>query len=219
MSAWLNVPAPRGGTSRSAACQSRACVAAAFRSSGQARSRASTRWVFASTIGSGRSKANERIAPAMYRPTPGRARTRACSRGMTPPYVVDDHPRRGVQLPGAAVIAQPLPGLEHVCLLGHRQRLDIREPAEKPLEIGDHRGDRRLHQHHLGDEDPVGIGIGSPGELPMRFFIPCDQPGPDGTHPGLVQISRPGAGFLPRRPLDRRLLAVLSAVPGADCRP
>ena len=74
--------------------------------------------MFASTIGAGRSKANERIAPAMYRPTPGRARIASGSSGKTPPWSRDDRPGRRVELPGPPVVAQALPGLEHVGLVG-----------------------------------------------------------------------------------------------------
>ena len=43
ISAWLKVPAPTAGTSRSAACQRRSCVEAVLRFSSIASSRARTR--------------------------------------------------------------------------------------------------------------------------------------------------------------------------------
>jgi len=49
-------------------------------------SRASTRELFASTIGTGLLKAKVATAFAVHRPTPGSLRIAAMSRGKTPPY-------------------------------------------------------------------------------------------------------------------------------------
>ena len=43
-------------------------------------------------------------------------------------------------------------------------RIDGREPAQEPLEVRHDGGDRRLHEHHLRDQDAIRVAIGPPGE-------------------------------------------------------
>ncbi len=47
---------------------------------------------------------------------------------------------------------------------GTRQRDRVRPPLEEPLVHGGHGAAARSLQEHLGDEDPEGVPLGSPGE-------------------------------------------------------
>lgn len=85
MSAALNSPAPRRGWSASARFHTRAAPAVPSTASRTSNSRATTRAMFASTMGVATSKAKVATAPAVYRPTPGSARSSASARGSSPP--------------------------------------------------------------------------------------------------------------------------------------
>ena len=154
MNAWLNAPAPGGGPgvrrpARAAPASRRFQVLAPGQPARQ------------DALGVGlddRRRAVEgeredrpRDVPADPRQGPDRLRVV----GEGPAVLADDRAGRRVELAGPAVVAQPLPQLEDLGLVRLGQRLDRREPREEPLEVGDHRRDRRLHQHHLRDQDAV----------------------------------------------------------------
>ena len=60
-----------------------------------------------------------------------------------------DGPGAGEQIAGAGVIAEPRPGGHDLAVLRGGERLDRRPARRERLEIGLHRGDRGLLQHHL----------------------------------------------------------------------
>ena len=78
--------------------------------------------------------------------------------GNAPPCARDDGPRAGVQVAGAGVIAEPLPGMQHLVERGRGQRANIGKARHELVKIGADRRDRRLLQHDLAEPDAVGIG-------------------------------------------------------------
>ena len=89
--------------------------------------------------------------------------------------------RRPVQADNAPVAAEVAPHLYSFGERGRGERLDGGETFEE-REV---EGDRTLHlyllQHHLGDEDAVGVARASPGQVPPVLL----EPGDDGTAYGL----------------------------------
>ena len=63
--------------------------------------------------------------------------------------------------------------------LGRRERAHVGPAGGELLEIGLHRRDRGLLEHHLGQPDPIGIGTlalqSAPGQLPFIHNIPAQQ--------------------------------------------
>ena len=74
-------------------------------------------------------------------------------------------PGGAVEIPRPGVVAEPLPGVEHIRLAGRGERLEAGETGEPALEVGDDRGDLRLLEHELRDEDRVRIGGAPPREI------------------------------------------------------
>ena len=81
-----------------------------------------------------------------------------------------------MELPRPTVVAQSLPRFHDIRFIGRRQRTNIGKSAEKPLEIRDDRRHRGLNQHHLRDQDAIGIAAFSPGQVPPRALVPSRQP-------------------------------------------
>ena len=87
----------------------------------------------------------------MYLPTPGERHQ------VVRPAVAGDLLCRPMQVDGPAVVAEPLPFADDVGRARRREGLDGR-PALEPGEVArDHALDLRLLQHHLRDQDRVGI--------------------------------------------------------------
>ena len=80
-----------------------------------------------------------------------------------------------VQADRPPVVAQPLPLDDRLGGRGCGQRLDGRPPLEPPLVPGDHPLDLGLLQHHLADEDRVGIPCVPPGEVTAVSGVPRDS--------------------------------------------
>ena len=76
-----------------------------------------------------------------------------------------------VQIAGAAVVAEPRPGREHVVERRRGQRLHRRPARQEALVEGDDRADRGLLQHDLGQPDRVGVRL-APRRRPPRQIAP-----------------------------------------------
>ena len=91
----------------------------------------------------------------------------------------DDGPRAGVQVAGAGVIAEPLPGMQHLVERGRGQRANIGKARHELVKIGADRRDRRLLQHDLAEPDAVGVGRlagrGAPGQVAAVAVVPGEQ--------------------------------------------
>ena len=115
--------------------------------------------------------------------------------------VARNHLGRVVQIPSPGVIAESSPVVQHVVNSGRCQRLKIREPLDKPVIIGNHRGHLGLLQHDLRNPAVIRIIGMLPRQVPAALLpIPSDHSGGKRRcvwrYTGLCQ--RP-AGF---RPLD-----------------
>ena len=80
-----------------------------------------------------------------------------------------------MQVAGAAVVAEPLPQLQHVLLVGGGEVGERREGGEEPLEVRDDGGDRGLLEHDLADPDAVRVAVGPPGQVAAVAVEPGEQ--------------------------------------------
>ena len=78
------------------------------------------------------------------------------------PVLSNNRLRGRVKLPGSPVVPQPFPCLQDVVEIGGGQRTHAGIPGDEPLEVGDHRCHRGLNQHHLGNQNPVWVPVGTP---------------------------------------------------------
>src|SRR5262249_18371269 len=102
-----------------------------------------------------------------------------------------------------------LPGLEYIPFLRLGQRSRVREPTQEPFEVRDDRRDRRLHQHEFRDQDPVGVPIRAPGQLPPGVLIPTEEFPPDPFDPRRVLVRTRFVRLDRRRPPHGGLQAFL----------
>lgn len=70
-----------------------------------------------------------------------------------------------MEISGATVIAEALPGIEHVVLRSRRKRSEIRKSAEPFMIIGNYSGNLGLLEHEFRDKDCVGIASPAPGKI------------------------------------------------------
>src|SRR5712692_12048860 len=80
-----------------------------------------------------------------------------------------------MEIPGAGIISEPIPGLAHSLRPGPRERLQVGKPPEKPWIVLRHAGDLRLLQHHFRDEHPVRIARLAPGEIARGAGVPGEE--------------------------------------------
>lgn len=82
-----------------------------------------------------------------------------------PPSVVpDDVAGRRVKVPGAGVVARPLPELQHLRERRVRQGPNVGKARDEPLVVGGRLGDPGLLQEDLGDPDAVRVAVDPPGK-------------------------------------------------------
>ena len=91
----------------------------------------------------------------------------------------DDCLRAGVQIAGAGVVAESLPGVQHLVERGGGQRANIGKTRHESVKIGADRRDGRLLQHDLAEPDAVGVGAlagcGAPGQVAAVAVVPGEQ--------------------------------------------
>lgn len=87
----------------------------------------------------------------------------------------DHGARGGVEISGAGVVAEALPGVKDLRFISSREAGEIRKPPEPLSIIREHGGDLRLLEHDLGDEDGVGIGGPAPGQVASVFSKPAQK--------------------------------------------
>ncbi len=106
------------------------------------------------------------------------------------PESLDDGLGRPLQIDGAAVVAKPGPDADHVRGWGYSKVLDSGKPLQEPLVVGDDAIDLSLLEHHLRDEDGVGIS-----RIPPRQVTPVgSEPRQKGLADALeaIRIERRG---------------------------
>lgn len=76
------------------------------------------------------------------------------------------------QIPGARVVAEPLPGVKDVVLGSGSERCEIGKAPEPVIIIRDDGGNLGLLEHELRDEDRVGVGGAAPGKIARVSPVP-----------------------------------------------
>ena len=83
--------------------------------------------------------------------------------GKDPPMSILHNFGGGMKIPGAVVIAETLPAVEHFVLRSARDGSEVRKSAKPFIIIRDYGGDLGLLKHELGDEDCVRVAGFAPG--------------------------------------------------------
>ena len=96
-------------------------------------------------------------------------------RGERPAVLVHNELRRPVQVPGAAVITQPLPELQNLLDGGGGQRFHRRAGLQKTGVVALDRFHPGLLEHDLRKPDAVRVGCTPPGKIPAVFIVPVKQ--------------------------------------------
>ncbi|MEY2547020.1 MAG: hypothetical protein QOG48_2137 [Verrucomicrobiota bacterium] len=78
----------------------------------------------------------------------------------------------GVEIPGAAVVAEALPCVQDVVFARARKRGESRETCEPSIIVRQHGRHLRLLEHELRDENRVRIARAAPREIAPVFAIP-----------------------------------------------
>ena len=81
-----------------------------------------------------------------------------------------------------AVIAQPLPLLEHRLDVGPGQGGQVGELFQEAMIEGDHRGNLGLLQHDFRDPDAVRVPGAEPGQITLVGGVPGEQVAPQLGH-------------------------------------
>ena len=98
------------------------------------------------------------------------------------PAECDNLPRGGVQVAGAAVVAQPLPEPQHRVLGRCRQALHVREGGHETLPVGLPLGDPGLLEDDLAEPDGIGVAGAAPRKVPSVVRVPGEQGFGHGKH-------------------------------------
>ena len=83
--------------------------------------------------------------------------------------------RCGVQVPGAGIVAEPLPEPEHLVLGGGGQGLDGREVFQEPFPVGPPLGHARLLENDFTQPHRVRIPGPPPREVPAVLGVPAED--------------------------------------------
>ena len=89
-----------------------------------------------------------------------------------------DQPGGRMQISGAGVIAEALPGVKHIVLLRPCQRGKGWKSAQPLFIIREHRSDLGLLKHRFGNQDRVRIIGSSPGKIAAVLAIPGQKTAP-----------------------------------------
>ena len=175
MRAWLKSPTRRRGRIAAAVCQThcRPGLAGGRRAGRTAGTAPAGCWLRRWAAG-GRRPATGWRRPCSGPRRAGLARAAGSSRKLAVVFGHQD-PRRLVEMPGPAIVAQPFPEPQHVLFVGISQLAHRGKCLEEVLEIGHHRGDLRLLQHHLADPDAIGIAVFPPGQVAAPAPEPFEQ--------------------------------------------
>src|SRR4029077_17016145 len=87
----------------------------------------------------------------------------------------DDLLRSPAQIPRAAVVAKPGPGLQYARFPRARQRPDARKFAQEPPVVGNYSGNARLLQHHLREPDAIGVAAAAPRKVAAICAEPAEE--------------------------------------------
>src|SRR3990170_968857 len=93
----------------------------------------------------------------------------------SPATVRDDRLRGTVEVAGADVEAEALPGLQDLLLGGPREVPHGREAGHEPLVVWQARNDARPLEEDLRDEDRVRVARAAEREVPLGLPVPRDE--------------------------------------------
>lgn len=80
-----------------------------------------------------------------------------------------------MEIPGAAVIAQPLPAFQHLLFVGFGQRFHVRKVLDEVVVVVDSLRHARLLEDDFRNPDFVGVVRFPPGEFPFVLLVPIDE--------------------------------------------
>ncbi len=100
--------------------------------------------------------------------------------GNVPPWSRQHGLRGSLQVEGAAIIAQPGPGPDHVARRCRCQGFERWELRQKRMILWDDPIDLRLLQHDLGNQDVVWVAGPTPGKIAGMCGVPFEQRRPNG---------------------------------------
>ena len=83
--------------------------------------------------------------------------------------------RRGVQVPGAGIVAEPLPEAEHLVLGRGREGADGREALHEPLPVGPSLGHTRLLEDDFAQPHRIRVPGPPPREVPAVLGVPAED--------------------------------------------
>ena len=95
-----------------------------------------------------------------------------------------------MQVPGAGIVAEPLPEAEHLILGGGGQGLDVGEVFQEPFPVGPSLGHARLLQDDFAQPDRVRIPGPPPREVPAVLGVPAED-GLGEDHAGYLKLEPP----------------------------
>ena len=155
-----------------------------------------------------------RHRPRRVFPDPRQAEQRLVIPGHLAAVLLQNDPRRLLQVARPAVIPEALPQLEEPILPAGGQIPNGGKLTHKSVEIGQHRLDAGLLQHDFRYPYPVGRGVQPPGQQPPVRVVPVQQRPPVGGQP-LPFLRRAGGRASPphsacaraRRPASVRTTA------------
>lgn len=81
----------------------------------------------------------------------------------------------GLEITRASVITETLPREKDVALGSAGEGVEIGEPAQPLIIIGDYGGDLGLLEHDLGDKNCVRVQCSAPGEIPSVTREPAKK--------------------------------------------
>ncbi len=92
-----------------------------------------------------------------------------------------DLPRRGMQVPRPAVVAEALPKTQHLVLARRGERAHVRPGGHEALPVSLSLGNARLLENDLAQPDGIRVPRAAPGQVAPVGIIP----GQDGLGKGL----------------------------------
>ncbi len=92
---------------------------------------------------------------------------------------IDDDFRGGVEISGASVVAEALPGVKHIVLRRLGQSSKTREPAQPLFIIWEDGRDLGLLKHQFGNENGVRITGSPPRKVAAVLAIPGQKTSPE----------------------------------------
>jgi hypothetical protein len=105
----------------------------------------------------------------------GQVANRSDVAGESPTVPIPYNLGGGMKIPGAIIVAEPLPGVEDFVLRSARNRSEIGKSAEPFIIIRDHGGHLSLLKHELGNKNGIGIAGFAPWKITAVAAKPAEK--------------------------------------------